>query len=119
MDGLVSKNTSFFYTCKENYFLGIVPADPESKNKDGYKILVNMAKVYFSAGLYEPIAQYLSEGRYLLQLWSAYLTLEYGEPDEKLRRHCVKIITKIIKRPFSELSEQQIAFFEKYLKERV
>ncbi len=114
----VLKNTSFFYACKENYFSGIFPADPQSKNKEGYKTLVNLAKTYFSAGLYDPIVQYLSEGRYLMPLWSAYLTLEYGDPGNELKADCIKIIQTALEPSTTELSEQQESFFRSYL-ERV
>ena len=112
------KNTSFFYTCKENYFLGILPADPESQNKEGYKALVKIAKVYFSAGLYEPIVQYLTEGRYHLQLWSAYLTLEYGNPGSELKASCIEIIQQTVKQFANELPERQEEFFQQYLQQK-
>ena len=86
------KNTSFFYTCKENYFLNIYPTDPQSEEKQGYKTLVEIAKTYFAAGLYEPIVQYLGEKRYMMQIWSAYLTLKYGDPGEELKADCLEIL---------------------------
>lgn len=116
MEKRITKNTSFFYTCKENYFLGILPADPESREKDGYKTLVQLAKTYFSAGLTEPISQYLTEGRYYMKMWSAYLTLEYGNPDEKLRSMCLEIIQKAVNQINAEMPGQQGQFFENYLK---
>jgi hypothetical protein len=92
MENQLTKNTSFFYTCKENYFLGILPTDPASREKEGYRAVVQIAKTYFSAGLYEPVAEYLTEGRYRLKLWSAYLILEYGNPDEQLKISCMEIV---------------------------
>lgn len=112
------KNTSFFYTCKENYFLGILPADPNSRDKDGYKALVKIAKTYFSAGLYEPIVQYLTEGRYHLQLWSAYLTLEYGNPSNELKASCIEIIQKTVTQFANEFPDQQEEFFQQYLQRK-
>ncbi|MFD2160873.1 hypothetical protein ACFSJU_00570 [Paradesertivirga mongoliensis] len=109
------KNSSFFYTCKENYFLSILPADPQSRNKDGYKALVKIARTYFSADLYEPIAQYLTEGRYLVKLWSAYLTLEYGSPDSELRESCIEAIESTLSKSAHELSAEQNEFFQAYL----
>ena len=87
------KNTSFFYTCKENYYLGILPTNPQSQEMQGYKVLVSIAQTYFEAGLYEPILQYLSEKRYQMQIWAAYLTLNYGEPEEELRADCLQILS--------------------------
>ncbi|MBC8052649.1 MAG: hypothetical protein H7Y13_06260 [Sphingobacteriaceae bacterium] len=112
------KNTSFLYTCKENYFLGILPADPRSRDKEGYKALVKIARTYFSAGLYEPIAQYLTEGRYFLKLWSAYLTLEYGKPDSELTETCITVIKNTVSKYSDELPPEQEQFFREYLEQR-
>jgi hypothetical protein len=111
----ITKNTSFFYICKENYFQGILPADPESREKDGYKTVVQIARTYFSAGLYEPIVQYLSEGRYFVKLWSAYLILEYGNPTESLRNSCIEIIQNTVSQFSNELPPKQEEFFKAYL----
>lgn len=111
----ITKNTSFFYTCKENYFLGILPADPQSTEKEGYQTLVGLAKTYFSAGLYEPIVQYLTEGRYYMKLWSAYLTLEYGNPDDDLKASCMTIIQSTMQ----QLPVEQEEFFNNYLNKKV
>lgn len=111
------KNESFFYTGKENYFLGILPSDPDSHEKDGYLKMVNIAKTYFSAGLYDPIVEYLNEGRYHIRIWAAVLTLEYGEPDAKLRKKCIKSIKKILDSSALQLSVQQYEFFRAYITE--
>jgi hypothetical protein len=118
MEAQVTKNSSFFYACKENYFSGILPADPQSREKDGYKALVNIAKVYFSLGLYEPIVQYLTEGRYYMKIWSAYLVIEYGNPGEDLKASCIEIIQNIITQQ-NELSVQQKDFFSAYIQEKL
>lgn len=112
------KNTSFFYTCKENYFLGILPADPQSKSTEGYKTLVKIAKIYFSADLYEPITQYLTEGRYFIKLWSAYLTLEYGKASDDLKQACIKTIENTVRQFSAELPAGLIGFFEQYLRQK-
>ncbi len=119
METQVTKNSSFFYACKENYFLGILPADPQSKDKDGYQALVSIAKVYFSLGLYEPIVQYLNEGRYYVKIWSAYLILEYGNPGEDLKASCIETIQSTITQFQNELSAQQKDFFNTYIEEKL
>lgn len=115
----ITKNTSFFYTCKENYFLGILPADPQSLEKDGYKTVVQIAKTYFSADLYEPIVQYLTEGRYYLKLWSAYLTLEYGNPNDDLKTTCIEIIRNTANQFSTELPAEHATFFNNYIQEKI
>ena len=113
------KNSSFFYTCKENFFSGINPANPESQEKDGYLAAVNIAKVYFSADLYEPLIQYLHEGRYLIDLWSAYLILQYGEPDISIKISCIQKIENVLNSPEHALSQQQQEFLKTFLSTKI
>ena len=37
----------YLFTCKDNYFAGIRPAASDSKNKKGYKDLIEIAQLYF------------------------------------------------------------------------
>ncbi len=34
------------------------------------------------------------EGQYFIQLWTAHLILEYGRPDEELKKRCLDEIKK-------------------------
>ena len=102
------KNTSFLFTCKENYFLGILPADKDSLEKPGYKALIQIAKTHFDAGLYDSFLAYFKESRYLIQLWAAHLILEYGKPADEIKEQCLDIISQYI----SNSATPEIAFIQ-------
>lgn len=109
------KNTSFLFTCKENYFLGIYPADNDSIDKPGYKALVQIAKAHFDAGLHSYFMGYFREGRYLIQLWAAHLILEYGCPERDLETQCIEVIQEFIANfSTSEIAEIQKDWLDKY-----
>ncbi|WP_256013806.1 hypothetical protein [Desertivirga xinjiangensis] len=106
------KNTSFLFACKENYFAGILPADIKGKEAEGYKTVVQIAKSYFEANMYDQLAEYISESRYLIRLWSAYLILEYGRPEPDLRARCLEIIKVYLQS--DSVSEEALGLGEWY-----
>jgi len=109
------KNTSFLFTCKENYFLGIWPADNDSLGKPGYKALIQIARAHFDAGLYDSFLAYFKESRYLIQLWAAHLILEYGKPANEIKEQCLEIISLYISNPaIPEIASIQMEWLEKY-----
>jgi len=85
---------SYVVQCKKNYFAGVYPGDRNAKEKTGYKILVEIAKSYFDKDLYDDFALYFMEGQYFIQLWTAHLILEYGQPNEELKKRCFDEIEK-------------------------
>ena len=90
----MEERTSYIVQCKQNYFAGIYPADKNAKEKAGYKILIEIAQSYFDKNLYNDFALYFMEGQYLIELWTAHLILEYGQPKEALKRRCIEAIEK-------------------------
>jgi len=38
----------YLFACKDNYYAGIRPADNDSRNKEGYKVLIQIAQSFFS-----------------------------------------------------------------------
>jgi hypothetical protein len=110
----VQKNASYLFYCKEFYFTGIKPTDFISNKNNGYKILIEIAQLYFEKNLLEEFATYLMEGQYFIQLWTAHLILEYGNPDEKLKELCLNEIKNYSDNPLApEVAIQE----EKWLKE--
>ncbi|WP_207425736.1 hypothetical protein [Pedobacter sp. SYSU D00535] len=61
-------------------------------NQEEYHRLVNLAKAYFNAGLYEQVSQYLEENRYHLNWWAAYLLTKYGSPHPELESTCIEVL---------------------------
>ncbi len=113
----IEKNASYLFYCKENYVKGIRPADVNSKSKDGYKKLVEIAKLYIESNLLDRFAGYLMEGHYFVQLWTAHLILEYGQPEEKLKQLCLDEITNYSDNPLApDVSIQEKDWLENYLR---
>ena len=71
---------SFIIQCRTNWFLGVRPADKSAKTTQEYKALIEIARKYFDQGQYEEFAYNFMEGQYLIDLWTAHLILEYGQP---------------------------------------
>jgi hypothetical protein len=110
----IQKNSSYLFYCKEFYFAGIKPTDFISNKNNGYKVLIEIAKLYFEKKLLEEFATYLMEGQYFIQLWTAHLILEFGNPDEKLKELCLDEIEKYSDNPLAP----EVAIHEKkWLKE--
>ena len=83
---------SFLFVCKQNYFDQITPANPLSKETDGYWNAVSIAKFYFDNNRYSDFRGYFMEGQDLISLWAAHLILEYGNPDRELQKVSIKTI---------------------------
>lgn len=88
----MKKGDDFLLTCKQNYFEKIRPGDLESKEKVGYKKLVEIAKEYFRNNEYEIFAGFFQEGQYFIALWAAHLVLEYGTANQAIVSSALSII---------------------------
>lgn len=93
---------AFIIQCKSNYFLGIRPAHQNSKNTNGYKTLVQIAKYYFNADRYDDFLGNFIEGQYFINLWAAHLMLEYGQPNESQKEKCLDIIKRYADNPLAQ-----------------
>jgi hypothetical protein len=89
----MQEGASFIIQCRANWFLGIRPADNAAKGTEGYQALVKIAGLYFDNSRYEEFKSYLMGDQYLIDLWAAHLILEYGQPDEELKKDCLRVIT--------------------------
>lgn len=105
----------FLITCRENYFSGVRPAGNDSKSKEGYQQLIRIAQSYFTNNREEDFAGLLMEGQYFIQLWTAHLTFEYGQPDKKLSEECVEIIKQYSESEHeTEVAIQEKKWLDKY-----
>ncbi len=95
----IQKNSSYLHYCKEFYFLNIRPSNEENRESKEYKLLVEIANLYFKNNLHDNFAGYLMEYQYLVQLWTAHLILEFGNPDDNLIKVCLNEIIKYSKTP--------------------
>ncbi|HEX2536459.1 MAG TPA: hypothetical protein VHK69_22105 [Chitinophagaceae bacterium] len=113
--GQIEKNASYLYCCRENFRTGIRLADGNRKNKEGYQKLVQIAKLYIDHNELDRFAGYLMEGHYYVQLWTAHLIVEYGQPDSILKQRCLDEITKYAHHsPDRAVSAQEQAWLEAY-----
>lgn len=104
------KRASFMVACRTNYFNDIRPADPLAKKAGGYMEAATIARNYFTAGKAAEFRAYLSEAKYLADLWAAHLVLEYGDPDAALTKECLEVIERYAAATFDAalaLQEQQ------------
>ena len=83
---------SFLYQCKQNFFNGITPSNKDSFEKEGYKLLISIAKEYFENNRYEDFSCYLTEGQYFVSLWAAHMIVEYGKPNTSLLFSALDVI---------------------------
>ena len=54
------------------------------------------------------------EGQYFIQLWTAHLILEYGQPDLKLKKRCMDEIIKYSDNPVHECCNTRKQWLESY-----
>lgn len=101
--------TQYLLACKSNYFSKIYPSDNISKDSSGYKTLQLIAQSYFDAGKFIEFAGFLMEGHYFVNLWTAHLILENGNPDKKTSEECIAII----KEYSTSTLNTEVAFQEK------
>lgn len=88
------KRASFMVACRTNYFNDIRPSDQGARKTGGFNEAVAIAKTYFREGRREAFRAYLSETKYLADLWAAHFVLEYGQPDANLQKECLGIIER-------------------------
>ncbi len=109
--------TSYLLHCKENYLSGIYPADPNRFDKEGYERLLKTAKYFFDNNLLNQFSEFLMEGNYLVQLWTAHFILELGKPDLILRQQCLTEIKKYAdKSLIPEVASQEKKWLDNYFK---
>lgn len=108
---------SFIIQCKTNYFLGIRPVHQHSKDTDGYKALIQIAKNYFDADRYDDFAGNFMEGQYFIDLWAAHLMLEYGQANESHKETCLEIIRRYTDNPLApEAASEEKSWLDDYYK---
>ena len=92
----------FLLTCKKNFFDKVTPSNKESRQKEGYKRLVAIAKEYFSHNEYAKFTGFFQEGQYFVALWAAHLVLEYGTGNQETILSAMNIIKEYSDNPLEE-----------------
>jgi len=108
---------SYIIQYKLNYFSGINPAGENARETEGYQKLVRFAKSYFDTNKYDDFAAFLQEGQYFINLWTAHLILQYGQPNETLKQMCLKIIRQYTDNPLApDVAIEEKIWLDNYLK---
>lgn len=74
---------NFLWTCKAAYLSGIHPFDYSTSDTEQYQAIVSIGKSMIEESGASDFVGFLMEGQYFVQLWAAYLTLEYGNPQKE------------------------------------
>ena len=75
----------FLWICKSAYLNGIHPFDSGKNNIEQHKAIVHIGRSIIAESGISSFVGFLMEGQYRVQLWAAYLALEYGNPDKSER----------------------------------
>ncbi len=82
----------FIEQAKANFFNDIRPANPHTKNAQGYKDAVSITKSFFERHDTEVLEGFLQRSQYFLQLWAAHMIVEHGQPEEALKTKAINVI---------------------------
>ena len=84
----------FVEQCKANFFNDIRPANPATNGSAEYKAVITIAKDFFSRGETGAFENFLARSQYFVDLWSAHMLLEHGQPEETLQKKATDVVRK-------------------------
>lgn len=100
--------TKYLSQCKENYYGDIRPSNKRSHQEAGYKTLVEIAKDYFVRGEINNFISFFQEYQYCVNLWTAHLIIEFGNPNKKIKQEALEIIKRYSETPLNlELAKEE------------
>ena len=103
-----SLGAKFLHQCKANYHEEIRPSRKETFKSEGHQMLVDIAKQYFNKGEIEDFSGFFQEHQYNVNLWVAHLIIEYGQPDDQMKKEALKIIERHTETPIDkELAKEE------------
>ena len=77
-----TKTTDFLFGCKNLHSLGIHPFDFSKSDSQEYKAIIELGKdIIRDIGL-QSFAGFIIEYQYSVGIWSSFITLEFGKPDQ-------------------------------------
>ena len=79
---MVTKTTDFLFGCKNLYFLGIHPFDFSKSDSDEYKAIIELGKEIIQDIGLQSFAEFIIEYQYRVGIWSSFITLVFGKPDQ-------------------------------------
>jgi len=87
--------------CRYNTLNGITPSNPEKYNTGEYKAVIEIGKKYIEEKGLTEFSKNFQGDQYFVELWTAHIIFEYGNPDPNLKAECVEIIEKYSDNPLS------------------
>lgn len=94
--------TEYLFQCKANYFENITPSNVSRFEKKGYQKLADIAKKYFENGEIEDFVGFFLEYQYRVNLWTAHLIIEYGNPNDLIKKQAIEIIKRYSTTPLNK-----------------
>ena len=86
--------TKYLNLCKSCYLNNIRPANSESIQTRVYAELVEIAQSYFKESRIEDFSKFFQEYQYCVNLWTAHLVIEFGNPNDDLISKALEIIKR-------------------------
>ena len=84
----------FVEQCKANFFNDIRPANPTTNGSPAYNAVIAIAKDFFSRGEIGTFERFLGKSQYFVDLWSAHMVLEHGQPEDDLKKRSTDVVRK-------------------------
>ncbi|NVO33520.1 hypothetical protein [Hymenobacter lapidiphilus] len=84
----------FLLQCRENFFLGITPANLLQRAEPGPQKLVELYTRFIGANQIVAFVGLLQEGQYYINLWAAHLLVEHHHPDGPTHQICMDTIER-------------------------
>jgi hypothetical protein len=107
----------FLWQSKINYIKGITPSNPLDYEKEDYIQMVEIGKEYFIQGKSLEFCYFFRESQYFISLWAAHILLEYGQPDNEMKKDCIEIIKAYCDFPMNErISKEENEWVKNNLK---
>jgi hypothetical protein len=108
--------TRYLFQCKINYHNNINPSKEDIYDEDGYQALIKIGKEFIEEKGVNNFSGFFREYQYCVNLWTAHLIIEYGNPDKKLLEESLEIIERYSETPINEeLAKEEKKWLINYL----
>ena len=88
--------------CSQFYLERLTPGNILTRDKGKYDQLIKIAKHCFQDDDHYKFAEFLQESQYLINLWTAHLLLELGNPPKDLVTDAMRVIMDYSSSPLAE-----------------
>lgn len=104
----------YIMQCRYNTLNGITPSNREKNSTAAYKAVIDIGKKYISERGVPEFTGHFQGEHYFIELWTAHIIFEYGNPDPDLKAQCIEIIKEYSDNPLSpEVSIEEREWLKK------